>query len=158
MDAYQTRSVGRYTVTDDPARLDFKAMHAYLKRSYWSQDIPLEVVERAARASLCIGAYDANGAQVGLARFVSDFATFAYVCDVYVLEEHRGHGLSKAIMAMAVEHPRLQGLRRWTLVTLDAHGLYEQFGFKAIAHQERFMERIVPDIYRQKGSPQSPGG
>jgi len=150
-------SVGAYTVSDDPSRLDIKAMHAYLRRSYWSPEIPLEIVERAARGSLCIGAYDSNGAQVGLARFVSDYATFAYVCDVYVLEEHRGHGLSKAMMAMASDHPKLQGLRRWTLVTFDAHGLYEQFGFKAIAHQERFMERIFPDIYRKR-SPQSPGG
>jgi GNAT superfamily N-acetyltransferase len=150
MDTYLTHSVGPYTVSDDPSRLDPKAMHAYLKRAYWSQGIPLETVERAARGSLCIGAYDANGAQVGLARFISDYATFAYVCDVYVLEEHRGHGLSKAMMAMANSHPKLQGLRRWTLVTLDAHGLYEQFGFKPIANQERFMERIVPDIYRRQ--------
>ncbi len=157
MDTWQTRSVGSYIVSDNPARLDVKAMHAYLKRAYWSQEIPLEIVERAARASLCIGAYDASGAQVGLARFISDYATFAYVCDVYVLEEHRGRGLSKAMMAMACEHPKLQGLRRWTLVTLDAHGLYEQFGFKPIVNQERFMERIVPDIYRKRG-PQSPGG
>ena len=157
MDTYQTRSIGPYTISDDPSRLDVKAMHAYLKRAYWSQEIPLEIVERAARASLCIGAYDATGAQVGLARFISDYATFAYVCDVYVLKEHRGRGLSKAMMAMASEHPKLQGLRRWTLVTLDAHGLYEQFGFRPIVNQERFMERIVPDIYRKRG-PQSPGG
>jgi GNAT superfamily N-acetyltransferase len=149
MDSVQTRSVGAYTISDDPSRLDFEAMHAYLKRAYWSQEIPLDVVERAARASLCIGAYDAGGAQVGLARFISDYATFAYVCDVYVLEEHRGRGLSKAMMAMASEHPKLQGLRRWTLVTLDAHGLYEQFGFKPIANPERFMERIYPNIYRK---------
>ena len=149
MDTYQTRTVGTYTVSDDPSRLDFKAMHAYLRRSYWAKDIPLEIVERAARGSLCIGTYDANGAQVGLARFVSDFATFAYVCDVYVLEEHRGKGLSKAMMAMASEHPKLQGLRRWTLVTLDAHGLYEQFGFRAVANPERFMERAVPNIYKR---------
>lgn len=150
MDTHQTRTAGPYTLSDDPSRLDFKAMHAYLRRSYWSPDIPLEIVERAARASLCIGAYDASGAQVGLARFVSDYATFAYVCDVYVLEEHRGKGLSKAMMAMASEHPKLQGLRRWTLVTFDAHGLYEQFGFKAIENPERFMERVVPDIYRKR--------
>lgn len=150
MDTFQTRAVGTYTISDDPSRLDFKAMHAYLERAYWSEEIPLEIVERAARASLCIGAYDANGAQVGLARFVSDFATFAYVCDVYVLEEHRGHGLSKAMMAMASEHPKLQGLRRWTLVTNDAHGLYEQFGFRAVANPERFMERTVPNIYKKK--------
>jgi GNAT superfamily N-acetyltransferase len=149
MTTHLSQLVGSYLVSDDPALLDVNAMHAYLKRSYWSQDIPVEVVERAVQGSLCIGAYDASGAQVGLARFISDFATFAYVCDVYVLEEHRGHGLSKAMMAMAVNHPKLQGLRRWTLVTLDAHGLYEQFGFTPIANTERFMERIVPDIYRR---------
>lgn len=149
MDMFQTRSAGPYTISDDPARLDFKAMHAYLRRAYWSKEIPLEIVERAARGSLCIGAYDASGAQVGLVRVISDYATFAYLCDVYVLEEHRGRGLSKAMMAMASEHPKLQGLRRWTLVTLDAHGLYEQFGFRAVANPERFMERVVPDIYRR---------
>ena len=149
MNRHLTQKVGDYTVSDDPARLDVKAMHAYLKRSYWSPEIPLEIIERAVQASLCIGAYDAAGAQVGLARFISDFATFAYVCDVYVLEEHRGHGLSKAMMAMAATHPRLQGLRRWNLVTLDAHRLYEQFGFKPIANPDRFMERIVPDIYKR---------
>lgn len=149
MDMFQTRSAGPYTISDDPARLDFKAMHAYLRRAYWSKEIPLEIVERAARGSLCIGAYDASGAQVGLVRVISDYATFAYLCDVYVLEEHRGRALSKAMMAMASEHPKLQGLRRWTLVTLDAHGLYEQFGFRAVANPERFMERVVPDIYRR---------
>src|SRR5690349_5640688 len=150
MTTFLSRTVGAYTVSDDPSKLDVKAMHAYLRRSYWSEDIPLEIVERAARNSLCIGVYDASGAQVGLARFVSDYATFAYVCDVYVLEEHRGRGLSKAMMAMASSHPKLQGLRRQMLVTLDAHGLYEQFGFKPIVNQERFMERVVPDIYRKR--------
>ena len=99
------------------------------------------------RGSLCIGAYDANGVQVGLTRLISDYATFCYVCDVYVLEAHRGRGLSKGMMAMAVEHPRLQGLRRWSLVTADAHGLYRQFGFVSLAHPERYMERTVADIY-----------
>ena len=103
------RTSGAYTISDDPARLDFHAMHAYLRRSDRSQDIPFEVMERAAQASLRIGADDATGGQVGLARFISDYATFCYVCDVYVLEEHRGKGLSKALMALAVEHPRAAG-------------------------------------------------
>jgi len=150
METYLTQTVGAYTVSDDPSRLDVKAMHAYLRRAYWSEEIPLEVVERAVRGSLCIGAYDAKGAQVGAARFISDFATFAYVCDVYVLEEHRGRGLSKAMMAMASSHPKLQGLRRWTLVTADAHGLYKQFGFTPLANPGGFMERAVPNIYKQK--------
>jgi len=153
MNTCLTHQVGPYTITDDPSRLDVKAMHAYLRRAYWSEEIPVDIVERAVRNSLCIAAYDADGAQVGLARFISDYATFAYVCDVYVLEDHRGRGLSKAMMHMASTHPKLQGLRRWTLVTNDAHGLYAQYGFKPIAAPDRFMERAVPNIYKNR--PQS---
>lgn len=144
------RRVGSYTISDDPALLDPRAIHAYLQRSYWSPGIPLEVVERALRGSLCIGAYDRAGAQVALARFISDYATFCYVGDVYVLEDHRGRGLSKAMLGMAVDHPLLQGLRRWSLVTADAHGLYRQFGFSPVAQPERHMERLDPDIYRRQ--------
>jgi GNAT superfamily N-acetyltransferase len=150
MDAYLTQTISSYVITDDPGRLDLHAMHAYLQRAYWSEQIPIEVVERAARGSMCIGAYDAGGAQVGLARFISDYATFCYVRDVYVLEEHRGYGLAKAMMAMATGHPKLQGLRRWNLVTNDAHGLYRQLGFAPVAHVERYMERTVPDIYKRQ--------
>lgn len=142
------RHVGSYTISDDPTRLDPRAIHAYLTRAYWSAGIPLELVERSLRRSLCIGAYDAAGAQVGLVRLISDHATFCYVCDVYVLEEHRGQGLSKAMLAMARQHPMLQGLRRWSLVTADAQGLYRQFGFTAVAHPERYMEHLQPDIHR----------
>ena len=144
------RRIGSYTMCDDPARLDLRAIHAYLSRSYWSPDIPLEIVERAVRGSLCVGAYDSAGAQVGLIRVISDYATFCYVCDVYVLEEHRGQGLSKAMLAMVMDHPRLQGLRRWSLVTADAHGLYRQFGFTAVAQPERHMERLDADVYRRR--------
>lgn len=154
MDTFLRQAVGPYTVSDDPARLDLHAMHAYLRRAYWSEQIPFEVIEQAARGSLCIGAYDAAGGQVGLARFISDYATFCYVCDVYVLEEHRGRGLSKAMVAMAMSHPRLQGLRRWNLVTNDAHGLYRQFGFKPLAQVERHMERIDPGMYKRAAEKQ----
>ncbi|MDB6045579.1 MAG: acetyltransferase [Gammaproteobacteria bacterium] len=149
MDTYLTQAIGPYTVSDDPGRLDLHAMHAYLRRAYWSEQIPFEVIERAVRGSLCIGAYDAAGGQVGLARFISDYATFCYVCDVYVLEEHRGQGLSKALMAMAMDHPKLQGLRRWNLVTKDAHGLYRQFGFTPAAHSGRYMERLDTAVYKR---------
>ncbi|HEV2442829.1 MAG TPA: GNAT family N-acetyltransferase [Steroidobacteraceae bacterium] len=142
--------VGSYTISDDPARLDLRAIHAFLTRCYWSAGIPPETVERAIRSSLCIGAYDRAGAQVGLVRLISDHATYCYVCDVYVLEEHRGRGLSKAMLAMAMDHPKLQGLRRWSLVTNDAHGLYRQFGFAAVAQPERHMELVQPDIYRRR--------
>ena len=142
------RFIGSYTISDDPARIDLRAIHAYLSRSYWSPGIPFEIVERAIRNSLCIGAYDAAGAQVGLVRLVSDQATFCYVGDVYVLEEHRGQGLSKAMLGLAMEQPTLQGLRRWSLVTADAHDLYRRFGFAPVAQPERHMERLNPDIYR----------
>lgn len=144
------RHLGSYTISDDSARLDPRAIHAYLSRSYWSAGIPAGIVEQSVRRSLCIGAYDDADAQVGLVRLVSDYATFCYVCDVYVLEEHRGRGLSKAMLAMAMDHPGLQGLRRWTLVTNDAHRLYRQFGFAAVAQPERHMERVQPDIYRRR--------
>ena len=140
---------GRYLISDDPKRLDVAAIHAYLSSLYWSEGIPLETVQRALHGSLCIGAYDATGAQVGLARFISDFATFCYVCDVYVVEEHRGHGLAKRMMSLAVHHPKLQGLRRWNLVTRDAHGLYRQFGFGPVKHADRYMERLDPDVYKR---------
>ena len=140
---------GAYLISDDPARLDASAIHRYLSRSYWCEGIPLETVRRSLAQSLCIGAYGAAGAQVGLARFISDFATFCYVCDVYVLEEHRQGGLAKAMMTLAVSHPKLQDLRRWNLVTRDAHPLYAQFGFKAIARPERYMERLDPDVYKR---------
>lgn len=142
--------VGPYTISDDPDRLDLRAIHAYLYRAYWSPGIPFETVERAVRSSLCIGAYDRADAQVGLVRLISDYATFCYVSDVYVLEDHRGRGLSKAMLALAVDHPRLQGLRRWSLVTADAQDLYRQFGFTAVAQPERHMERLKPDIYRRQ--------
>jgi GNAT superfamily N-acetyltransferase len=144
---------GPYLVSDDPARLDVTAIHAYLTRSYWCEGIPLEVVQRSVQNSLCIGAYAETGAQVGLTRFVTDFATFCYVCDVYVLEEHRRHGLSKAMLALAVAHPRLQGLRRWNLVTRDAHGLYAQFGFMPVAKPDRYMERLDREVYQRARPP-----
>jgi len=143
------RSHGTYELSDDPARFDLKAIHAYLSRSYWSEDIPLDVVERAVRGSLGIGIYSADGSQVGFARCISDYVTFGYLCDVYVLEEHRGQGLSKAMIAMLMNHPKLQGLRRWNLVTRDAHGLYTPFGFTSLARPEGYMEKTVPDIYKR---------
>lgn len=144
--------VGNYLISDDPARLDAAAIHNYLTRSYWSPDIPLQVVERALRGSMCIGAYMSAGEQVGLVRIISDQATYAYLCDVYVLENHRGHGLSKAMLAFALGHPNLQGLRTWSLRTRDAHGLYAQFGFKPVEHPESYMALRFPDVYKQKQS------
>lgn len=141
---------GPYLISDDPARLDATAVHAYLTRSYWSENIPLETVQRALHGSLCIGAYSEAGGQVGLVRIISDHATYAYLCDVYVLEEHRGHGLSKVMLALTLRHPKLQGLRTWSLRTRDAHGLYAQFGFKPLEHPESHLALRFPDIYRQQ--------
>ena len=137
-----------YEISTDPARLDVTAIHAYLKRSYWSPGIPIVVVERALRQSLCFGVYEsAGGAQVGLARVVTDYATFAYLCDVYVLEEHRGHGLGKRMMRELMAHPALSGARRVMLATRDAHGLYAGFGFLEAGAAKNLMEIVRPDIY-----------
>ncbi|MEK8030842.1 GNAT family N-acetyltransferase [Ideonella sp. DXS29W] len=141
-----TRAQGDYAVSTDPARLDFDAIHAYLTRSYWSPGISRELVERAAANSLCFGLYRGDE-QVGYARVVTDQATFAYLCDVYVLEAHRGQGLSKWMMQSIQSHPGLQHLRRFMLATRDAHGLYAGFGFAPLAHPERLMEIVVPDAH-----------
>jgi ribosomal protein S18 acetylase RimI-like enzyme len=137
-----------YEVSADPVRLDPVAIHAYLSRSYWSPGIPLEIVERALRNSLCFGVYErAGGLQVGLARVVTDYATFCYLCDVYVLEVHRGRGLGKRLMREVMAHPALAGARRVMLATRDAHGLYRQTGFREAGQAANLMEIVRPDIY-----------
>jgi GNAT superfamily N-acetyltransferase len=139
---------GEYVVSTDPAGLDVQAVHAYLTRSYWSEGIPIEVVRRSIANSLCFGLY--RGAeQVGFARIVSDLATFAYLADVYVLEEHRGHDLGVWLVDFITRHPDLQGLRRWSLATRDAHELYRRFGWTDLKSPERWMERHFPDLYRR---------
>ena len=135
-----------YEISTDPARLDVDAIHAFLAQSYWSPGIPRATVARAIANSLCFGAFW-QGQQVGFARVVTDRTTFAYLCDVYVLEAHRGHGLAKQLMDRVMKHPDLQGLRRMMLATLDAHGLYAQFGFTALGAPDRIMEVLKPDIY-----------
>ena len=131
--------VNTYDISTDPSRLQLDAIHDYLARSYWSPGIPKDVVARGIAHSLCFGVY-LGDAQVGFARVVTDRSTFAYLCDVYVLEAHRGQGLSKRLLERIHAHPDLQGLRRFLLGTLDAHGLYTQFGFKPLAAPERMME------------------
>ncbi len=135
-----------YEISCDLARLDLDVIHGFLAQSYWAKSIPREIVERSVRNSFCLGVYR-GAAQVGFARIVTDKATFAYLCDVFVLPEHRGQGLSKALVAAIQAHPDLQGLRRWNLVTINAHGLYEQFGFKAVAKPERYMEILQQGMY-----------
>ena len=135
-----------YEISTDPARFDVDAIHAFLTQSYWSPGIPRATVARAIANSLCFGVFW-QGQQVGFARMVTDKTTFAYLCDVYVLEAHRGRGVSKQLMGYVMKHPDLQGLRRMMLATRDAHGLYAQFGFTPLSAPDRIMEVLKPNIY-----------
>lgn len=135
-----------FTISTDTSRFDIPAIHAYLTRSYWSPGIPIETVERAIANSLCFGLFD-GASQIGLARVVTDRATYAYLCDVYVLEEFRGHGLAVWLMDCVCAHPDLRGLRRFSLATRDAHGLYRKFGFQEIGDPSKHMEIFRPGIY-----------
>ena len=139
---------GEYLISTDPARVDIDSVHRFLSdEAYWSPGVPLDVVRRAIAGSIVFGLYRGSE-QVGLARVVTDRATFAWLCDVYVLKEHRGHGLGKWLMECVKAHPDLQGLRRWLLATRDAHGLYAQFGYEPV-DPERFMEIRDPDVYKR---------
>jgi GNAT superfamily N-acetyltransferase len=139
-----------YEVSTDPARLDVALIHRWLSQeSHWARGIPRDTVERALANALNFAAFDRNGRQVGFARIVTDKATFAWLADVFVIDEHRGKGLSRLLMQAIVDPPDLQGLRRWLLATRDAHGLYEKFGFTA-PPPGRLMERLDPDIYTRE--------
>ena len=129
-------------ISTDKSLLDLDMIHAYLsEESYWAKGIPRAVVERSIENALCFGAYEGDR-QIGFARVVTDYAVFAYIGDVFVIASHRGRGVSKMIMAAIIEHPLLQGLRRWSLVTSDAQGLYRQFGFRELANPEKHMEKV----------------
>ncbi|HET7584728.1 MAG TPA: GNAT family N-acetyltransferase [Gemmatimonadaceae bacterium] len=140
------RSAVDAVVDTDPSRLDVAMIHRVLAASYWARGVPRDVVERSIRHSLCFGVY-VGDAQVGFARVVTDRATFAYLADVFVLEEHRGRGHARRLMDAIVAHPALQGLRRWVLATRDAHGLYAGYGFTPLAAPDRFMELHDPNAY-----------
>ena len=144
-----TRTRGRYEISTEPARVDLEAVHAYVTRSYWAEGISKDVVAKAVAGSLCFSLFD-GGAQVGFARVVTDRATFAYLCDVYVLEQHRGQGLGKWLMEELMCHPDLQGLRRFVLVTKDPQRLYEPFGFETPERSGHYMELFRPDIYKRR--------
>ncbi|GGH04789.1 MULTISPECIES: GNAT family N-acetyltransferase [Pedobacter] len=136
-----------FIFSDKKELLDIGAIHHYLSTaSYWAKNIPFDTVKRSIEHSLCFGIYKGHE-QVGFARWVTDKATFAWLCDVYIEESYRGLGLSKKLMSFMIFHPDLQGLRRYQLATLDAHGLYEQFGFSVIENPERQMGIVIPDIY-----------
>lgn len=139
-----------FVVTTDPCKFQIGEIHAFLTRSYWAEGIPLATVEAAIRGSIAFALLDPEGRQIGFARAITDTATFAYLADVYVLEELRGRGLGTFLMECVKGHPSLQGLRRWALVTRDAHALYRRFGFEALARPEGWMEKTDPEIYRRK--------
>jgi GNAT superfamily N-acetyltransferase len=152
---------GEFVISTDPARLELDVIHGFLTNCYWAKGIPRDVLQRSIEHSLCFGIYDESKAkspvpadsagrrapQVGFARVISDFATVAYLGDVFILEAYRGRGLSKWMMECIMQHPALQGLRRWILLTRDAHGLYAKFGFTPVRSPERYMELHRADIY-----------
>lgn len=137
-----------YDISFDPARLQLDLIHATIARTYWASGIPHETMTRAIANSICVGAYR-DGDQVGFARVVTDRATFAYLADVFVLPDHGGKGLARAMVQALHDHQELQGLRRWMLATGDAHGVYGALGWQSIAQPELFMQRHDPDVYRR---------
>ena len=138
---------GKFLISTDKKKLDIEAIHEFLStKAYWSLNIPKEKVQIAVQNSLCFGVYD-EGVQIGFARIISDFSTIAYLGDVYILEAYRGHGLSKRLMEVIMDHPNLQGLRRWILLTGDAHGLYRQFGWTDLADSTKWMELHDKNVY-----------
>lgn len=137
-----------FEISTDKSRLDRDLVYRWISETYWAKGIPRATVERSIENSICFGVYE-NGALIGFARVISDCATFAYVGDVFVVESHRGRGASKLLMQTMLAHPDLQGLRRWFLMTRDAHGLYEQFGFKVLPKPDRAMELHDPLIYER---------
>jgi GNAT superfamily N-acetyltransferase len=136
-----------YRISTDPDRLDRGVIHGFLRDSYWASGVPREVVDKAIRNSLPFGLYESD-ALIGFARVVTDFATFAYVADVFVLPSHRGRGLAVWLMEVIRGHPELQGLRRWVLATRDAHALYRKTGFVELAEPQRYMEIVDRNVYR----------
>ena len=136
---YLTWANRDFEITTDPARIDVAMVHGFLTSCYWAKGISLDIVQRSLEHSICFSIFHGHE-QVGFARVITDRATFAYLADVFVLEAHHGHGLSKWLMECIQSHPDLQGLRRWMLATRDAHGLYQQFGFHELKAPERFME------------------
>ncbi len=138
-----------FCISTEHDRLDTDLIHTYLSESsYWSRGVPREIVARSIAGALCFGIYQQHK-QVGFARIITDCATFAYLTDVFVVDEYKGRGLGKWLVECMLAHPDVQGLRRWLLITKDAHGLYQQYGFQPLGHPEQGMEIHNPDIYRQ---------
>lgn len=137
-----------FTISTDKRKLDIETIHGFLTTSYWAKDITPTIVLRCIDHSLCFGIYDGQK-QIGFARVISDYTTFAYLADVFVIEAYRGRGLSKWLMECIMNYPDLQGLRRWMLMTRDAQGLYSRFGFQIAARPDNVMEIARPNIYSE---------
>jgi GNAT superfamily N-acetyltransferase len=143
-----TVTKGEFSISTDRDKLDLGFIHGFLSgEAYWSRNIPLETVKKSIENSLNFGLYHADR-QIGYARVITDYATIAYLGDVFVISEYRGKGLSKWLMQQVTDHPDLQGLRRWLLLTRDAHELYKKFGWQPIQSPDRYMERFNPDVYK----------
>ena len=137
---------GDVLVSSDKSKLNRELVWEFLTGSYWAKGVPKSVVDTSIENSLCFGVYAGHN-QVGFARVISDCSTFAYLADVFVLEGYRNRGYASNLMECIMKHPDLQGLRRWLLITRDAHGLYERYEFSTVRSPERFMEINRPDIY-----------
>ena len=137
-----------FTISTEKEKLDIDVIHSFLNRTYWAEGISKEIISRSIEGSLCFGVFE-NNKQVGFARMITDKATFAYLADVFIIEEYRGRGLSKWLMEVIMSYPDLQGLRRMILVTKDAHGLYRQFGFTPLINVDRWMHIFDPDVYKR---------
>ena len=138
---------GNFTISTEIKRLQLDVIQEFLENeSYWANSRTIEQTTRAIENSICFGLYDGDQ-QIGFARVVTDEATFAYLGDVFILDEYRGRGLGKWLMEVIISHPRLQGLRRWVLATRDAHDLYRKYGFGELKFPDRWMERAAPDAY-----------
>ena len=137
-----------FTISTEKEKLDIDLIHSFLNRTYWAEGISKETIRRSVDGSLCFGVFE-NDKQVGFARMITDKATFAYLADVFIIEEYRGRGLSKWLMEVIMSHPDLQGLRRMILATKDAHGLYKQFGFTPLINVDRWMHILDPDVYKR---------
>lgn len=139
----------RFSISTDKSKLDLDVIHNFLSNnSYWAENIPLSVVQKCIDNSFCFGVYEGEN-QVGFARVITDYSTFAYFSDVFILEEYRGLGLGTWLIETIMAHPELQGLRRWMLATKDAHLLYQQFGFQELKTPEWFMEIYRAGVYKQ---------
>ena len=137
----------RFYISTEKEKMDIDLIHSFLTRSYWAEGISKEIIRRSVEGALCFGVFE-NDKQVGFARMITDRATFAYLADVFIIEEYRGLGLSKWLIEVILSHPELQGLRRMMLATRDAHELYKKFGFTPLNNVDRWMHIHHPDVYK----------